>query len=91
MQKFTIENAGATLRGPVDLRLFDMAVQQRNAPILGGRWPAGGAFALDEGQAIVFEPGDVVAVSDPASLADGAPAKPAPRRGRDKSDEAETD
>lgn len=91
MQKFTIENAGATLRGPVDLRLSDMAVQVRNASVLGGRWPAGGGFKLDEGQEIALQPGDTVLISDPAALDDSPAAAPTPRKGRSKAADAEAD
>lgn len=87
MQKFTIENAGATLRGPVDLRLFDMAVQMRNAAVLGGRWPAGGQFTLGEGQEITLEPGDVVMLSDASGLTDAPPEKAAPRKSKAKAEE----
>lgn len=94
MQKFSIENAGATLRGPVDLRLFDMAVQMRNAAVLGGRWPAAGQFKLAEGQEIALQPGDIVMVSDLQKLEDGSQtAEPLQRKGKGKSkgDEADAD
>jgi hypothetical protein len=89
MQKFTIKNAGATLRGPVDLRLFDVAVQQRNSAVLGGRWPTTGQFSLPEGQTITLTAGDVVLVSAAAALDDSAPVKAATPKSDRKAQKAD--
>lgn len=91
MQKFTIETASATLRGPVELRLFNMDVQQRNATVLGTRWPPSGLFSLEEGEAITLQAGDVL-ISDPAALDDGSEDKPARKgKGKGKAKDVEAD
>ena len=66
-----------------------MAVQQRNAAVLGTRWPPTGLFSLKEGEAITLQAGDVL-ISDPAALDDGSADKPA-RKGKAKAKNAEAD
>lgn len=68
MQKVTVIAAtGATLRGPLKLKLTKDQHARRIA-VLGAEWPRGGVFTLDGGQEVQFKYGEEIGIDTPVRL-----------------------
>lgn len=64
-----IAGEGAVVRGPARVQITGPQMLGRTA-VLGARWRRGGVFEIPAAQAVTFDKGEVLGVSDPGPLAD---------------------